>query len=200
MSYNVLPFLFTLLLPLHFSFLVSFIYVSLSLLFSFLGYPVLYSASFVISSLTLFSLLLSSIPSLFFLLSLPPILSLPLPLPLPFPSTPFSLLSFPLIYSSPFSIHFSPPPFLFLLHLSFPFFSPYVSPLPLPLPLLQGGALLSDLGGGSGHQYGLDQLGQPEPRLPAQRWGLQSLPGLLYLGLRPSHCHAGIPLPCGQLK
>lgn len=84
---------------------------------------------------------------------------------------------------------------LFLLPLSSPLLASS-----LPSPALQDSAHLSDVRGGSGHQYWLDQLGQPEPGLSAQRWGLQSLSGLLHLGLRPSHCHAGKLLPCGQLK
>lgn len=67
-------------------------------------------------------------------------------------------------------------------------------------PVLQDSTHLSDISSGSGHQYRLDQLGQPEPRLPAQWWGLQSLPSFLHLGLWPSHCYAGRSAPWGQFK
>lgn len=70
----------------------------------------------------------------------------------------------------------------------------------LSSPVLQDSTHLSDISSGSGHQYRLDQLGQPEPRLPAQWWGLQSLPSFLHLGLWPSHCHAGRSSPWGQFK
>lgn len=67
-------------------------------------------------------------------------------------------------------------------------------------PVLQDSTHLSDISSGSGHQYRLDQLGQPEPRLPAQWWGLQSLPSFLHLGLWPSHCYAGRSAPWGQFR
>lgn len=66
--------------------------------------------------------------------------------------------------------------------------------------LLQVSAHFLDFRRSSGHQHRLDQLGQLEPRLPAQRRGLQSLPRLLHLGLRPSYCNAGKTVPVWLIK
>lgn len=88
----------------------------------------------------------------------PPLASSSLPtLPFLFPSAHPSLYPLPL-----FSVPLSLPPIL-------PYPPSLLSSLLAPPPSLQDSAHLSDVSGGSGHQHRLDQLGQPESGLPAQR-------------------------------